>query len=298
MKKITFLISTLAISMISLVSCVDDKNDVNDTNSVFSDELLNMFPDAKNVKWSTKGNYDVAEFSSKCETKIAWFSNNIDNGSKWQMTETEVALTALPLAIRTTFGQTEYSKAPWVADNEVDKLERVGMSEVYVIDVEKQNPETEVELFFSSDGKLIKTEVDADSDNDNSDELPIATLPAEITATMEAKYPGAYIMDIDHENGIIELDILYNGVAKEVQFNAANEWVMTVTEITLDWDIPAAVTVTLNSLLTGKYADYERSYGADFIETPTNTYYLFELEHKTSDNDFDLKIDVEGIQIP
>ncbi len=298
MKTTTTLIATLALSMTTLVSCSDKENNNDESNSIFSKELTEMFPKATNVKWSTKGTHDVANFNSGGEIKTVWFSDDVDNNSQWQMTETEILMKDIPAAVKNAFEASVYSKAPWVADNEVDKLERVDMEVVYVIEAEQPTPETEVEIFYTVDGKLIKTEIEVDGvENDNSDELPIATLPQVITDFINTTYPGAKILDIDFEDNMFEIDIIVDGVVKEVVFNDKNQWVATETENVMHKDIPKPVLATLGRLSETTYADYNMDYGVDFIETPTTSFYVFEFEHKTTGEEVDLEIKSDGTEM-
>ncbi len=89
------------------------------------------------------------------------------------MTETDILFTMLPEAVRTAFGATEYASAPWTVDD-VDKLEREGVETVYVIEAEKHENglETEVDLYYSPDGVLVKKIVDAGGDYDYGDYIP------------------------------------------------------------------------------------------------------------------------------
>ena len=62
-----------------------------------------------------------------------------------------------------------------VADDEVDVLKRNGDSEIlYVIDVEKNEggKETDVDLYYTAEGVLVKEVIDAEDEKDYQDYLP------------------------------------------------------------------------------------------------------------------------------
>jgi len=73
--------------------------------------------------------------------------------------------------VQAAFRDSEY--AGWRIDV-VDMLEREGVETVYVIEAEGRSGgrETEVDLYYSSDGVLVKKVVDADSDYDYGDYIP------------------------------------------------------------------------------------------------------------------------------
>lgn len=143
--------------------------------------LLAKYPAASNVRWQTKGGYVVADFSL-AGTRVgaqhggsdlsAWF----DNGGEWYMTQTDIPFTMLPEAVRTAFAATEYAAAPWSVDD-VDMLEREGVETVYVIEVEKYDNgrETEIDLYYSVDGVLVRKIADAAPDYDYGDYIPVET---------------------------------------------------------------------------------------------------------------------------
>ena len=74
------------------------------------------------------------------------------------MTESDIPYEALPQPVKETFKQSEY--AGWKIDD-VDMLARAGMETIYVIEVEQGKQE--VDLYYSPEGVLTRTEVDNDS---------------------------------------------------------------------------------------------------------------------------------------
>ena len=101
-----------------------------------------------------------------------------------------------------------------------------------MIDVEKteNGTETDIDLYYSEDGILVKTVVDAEKDNDYENMLP-QTPTSGIDAWLKENYPEARIIDIDKEDGLTEVEIIDNRLVREILFTASGEWLLTKTEI-------------------------------------------------------------------
>jgi len=275
----------LASAIFALQSC-DKDNDIPDNISRQAQEAFAAkYPSASHISWQIKRGYAVADFrqGSNGEECSAWF----DNAGKWYMTETEIRFDDLPEAVKTAFRGSEY--ATWRIDD-VDKLERTGVETVYVIDVEKRENgiETEIDLYYSSDGILVKTVVDTEGDNDYGDRIP-PMIEAGIKAFIDSHYPNARILEIERESdNTTEVDILDGRTKRELLFDASLNWIRTETEIRTG-DLPKAVTDAIAA--QPQYAGY-RIDDADYIETPGGAYYLVELE--SGDSEIKLRIDAEG----
>ncbi len=300
MKKTITILSALALSMSLFVSCDDNNDSGNDSASVFSTEFNAKYPKATNVEWSTKDSYELASFDLDGLENTAWFSKTAAPNAAWKMTETDIApiSSSLPLSVKTAFEKTEYAKAPWTIDD-IDMITRVGMMTVYVIDVE--NGALEMEIMYAEDGTHIKTQADDDNDNDNSSHLP-TTLPAPVMDYIVANHPDAKIADIDNEGGMLEVDIVENGVEKELLFNPANMWHSTTTEGLGHGQVAAAapkVMPTFMVVMKSQYPGFmpDMNEGIDYVETPTVNYYLFEIENKATGVEATIKIDSDGKQI-
>ena len=87
------------------------------------------------------------------------------------------------------------------------------------------------------------------------------------------RYPGAVVVDRDHDDGYVVLDIRHDGVEKEVRFNGRGEWVGTSWEVCAD-ALPQAV---LDKLATD-YQGYRPDDEADVLDTPQGLRYVVELE--------------------
>lgn len=284
MKIMTLLVSTT----IALASCEktdDGSRDLNSASDLAKAALAAKYPQAQHVRWVAKDRYVVATFTLAGTRAggvadgdlAAWF----DNGGAWYMTETDIPFGALPEAVRTAFAASEY--AQWTVDD-VDKLEREGVETIYVIEVEKRENgrETEVDLYYSPDGVLVKTIVDSGTDYDYGDYIP--SKPAtSIEEYIRAQYPHARITDIDYEHGMTEVEILDGRTPRELLFDAGGAWLYTKTEVSQS-EVPDAV---MQALAGSEYASYWID-DIDHYLTPDKEFYRFDLESVQGD----VKVDI------
>ncbi|MGL5682029.1 MAG: PepSY-like domain-containing protein [Marinifilaceae bacterium] len=275
MKKIRNFLLVAAMGVIALQSC--DKNDGNDNNvnvPIAVRESLNaMYPGLSRVEWKQKGGYYEAEFTQNNEELSVWFLSDGD----WSLTETDISFNALPQTVKDAFNASNY--ASWKVDD-VDKLQRKDIETVYVIDVEQGD--AEMDLYFAEDGVLIK-EV---ADNDNDEHMPANVDMVRIQEFITEKYPSARIVDVEKERRIIEVEIIDQGIEKEVSLTEAYDWLSTTWEVKT---LPAEVQTALNN---SEYAGMSID-DMDFVETPQGDYYLIELE-QAGTPDVKIKITAQG----
>lgn len=282
MKK-TFILLLTAIAALCAFACNDD--DGYSAPDAVREALKTRYPDAEHVTWKSKNGYAIADFDrpdnrlpegrSDCK---AWFSP----AGTWYMTEQEIAFEALPEAVRTAFAATEY--ASWRID-ETERFDRDGLETLYVIECELRD--TEVELYYTADGRLIRSVVDTDEEDDFEQLLP-GKLPNGVAAYIAERYPAARILEIDRQGstGVFEVEILDGTKLRELYF-VADKWVRTETEIGLN-EVPAAVLAAIEASEYGSWAIEE----TEFVEEPTRSYYLVELE--LGPREVKLRIDAEG----
>lgn len=271
MKTKLLLFACLLITGIVMAGCNQKKQYRPDAKIV--NAFNAKYPKADKVEWEQKHGYYVAEFHDNGIECEAWFDNN----GKWDMTESNIRYNQLPQAIRTDFEKSMYSN--WKKDN-VDKIERVDMKPVYIIEVEKEGQDKD--LYYSENGMLVKTVNDVKKDN-LKNYMPVT---ADIRTAVKQKYPDATIIETDMDNGKYEVDILDNGKSKEVIFNH-NKWEATKWNVTKA-EVPSVVMDAYRKSDYGKYRIDE----IHFFETPSNSYYHFELEQ--GDTDAYLSIDPQG----
>lgn len=261
-RLIKFPILLLAAFTIGFVSCSDDDDYI--PEDIVVKAFADKYPGVNKVEWETKRDYKVAEFilnNKECE---AWF----DVQGNWLLTETDLLLSDLPLAIQESHTKGQYSA--WHVDD-IDMIERYNMATVYIIEVEKG--ETDIDLYYAEDGQLIKEVTEGTGEPHYPTEVTKA-----INDFINEKYAGAVILEYDNEKYGVEVDILHNNIYKDVYFNTSGEWMRTEWDIRVI-DVPAVVMATVKS---SAYGDYEID-DVEIHETPEGILYVFELEKGESE---------------
>ena len=304
MKRILSLCHILLTGSFVLMTSCNDNDDLH-SNPVPENipekvilEFNAKYPNATNVTWSTKDTYAVANFylpSTRTEShepnNTAWFNM----AGHWNMTETEISYQQLPEAVKTAFEASPY--ASWRIDNEIDKLQRSDNNEtLYIIEASQKegNVETEVDLYYTEEGILVKEIVNAKTDNDYHEYLPQQP-EGNIQTWLDQNFPNVRIVDYDCEQNGTEVEIIANGLKHEILFDNQQQWVYTKTEYERR-DLTQIPTSILNHLRTSPY--YTSDNAIDDVEKYTTrdngTYYCFEL--KTAyDDDVKVYVNETGI---
>lgn len=155
MKKYFYGLCAVLSSVVLLNSCDNDDDDIR--FSEVPEKVLvtveEMFPNMTVVEWEKYRGYYVAEFRKQGTEIYAWFSGD----GAWRMTEKDLgrSLMNLPEAVRETFLGTQY--AAWEVDD-IDLYERPDLT-FYLVEVET-NGQKDRDLYFASDGSLLKNEAD------------------------------------------------------------------------------------------------------------------------------------------
>ena len=263
----------------AVVQGCDDNDDNLDVLDKLQAAFSQKYPEAS-PKWKTRSNYYIADFQNQNYAAEAWFTSD----AVWLMTETDLPHASLPEAVKNAFKNSEYGQ--WSLDD-VDMLVREGMEPVYVLEVE-QGPR-EMDLYYNAEGILIK--VVEDSEDDSEDYLPIE-LPEEVKNFLQEKYAASKIVETDQEHGQFEVDIIHDGVAKEVLFDNSGNWLSSSWEISLD-TLPEVVKTAIRQEINDKYVGYETDDEPELVETPDGNYYRIELEAE-DDREVILKIREDG----
>ena len=167
------------------------------------------YPDAKNPVFEIEGNYYVVDFNNGGSETTAWFT---DQGI-WMMEKIDISFAQLPAAVSTAFKQSFYSN--WTVDDTY-AINRLNMGIVYKIEAEQSN--SEVDLYYSQYGNLIKA-VDDEINND----APIV-IPKEVSNLMEITFANAELLDIQQNSLGYELDMIDNQIYKVAQLNKDYRW--------------------------------------------------------------------------
>lgn len=281
-----FLILTVAAMTLAASSC--QKHDGTGTGSIPENILKSfseMYPEASDAKWMTKSQYAVVNFTlpqSAPGGNNAWYDKS--NGH-WDMTERDIPYDALPQAVRNAFESSEYGQ--WRVDD-VDMIERDGTDIIYVIEAEGSldGRPTEVDLYYSPDGILVKKVIDADDDYDYEDFI-IPEPAGSIEEFIRQNYPDARIIDIDIEYGFTEVEIIDGRTVRELLFGENATWIYTKTEIRRS-EVPQNIMDIFNS---SEYAAYRTDDIDHYVTADKGEFYRFELEGPGDDLEIDIYAD-------
>lgn len=308
--KLKNLILAFACCALVFTACSDDDDNKvipSDVPEAVLKAFENKYGDIKDVKWEKKNNYNVARFQTGAITKAgnsyttsAWYD---DNGSEKQVNQ-DIPFANLPEAVKTAFDA--YQKkmyADWKADDDVDVVSRLDMGLIYIIEIEKGKEERE--LSFSPDGTLLKDVLDTDDD----DEILPVIVSDEIKKKIAELFPNSKSVvileiDTDDDDNETEIDILDDGIHKEVKLDAKGNWISTEFDTTL----PEAMEImnTLNPAILAKLVAMAEQAGIDLtkpeiirntevtvVDHATKGMY-FEVEIEIGDNDLEVIIDKDG----
>ena len=302
MKKLLS-VCLLSVALLgTLAACSDDdklSSNLPPGTSEVPENILSQFntdyPDAQDVTWTQDGEYYTASFSEDGSTRNqAWYEQD----GRWGMTQYGIPFDRLPAAVAEAFAATEYgqSGSDWRVDREVDVLERRdGTETLYIIEVERG--ETEVDLYYTEDGILVKEIVDAAPDKDYGEYLPQSP-DGTLQSWLEQRFPGYRLVDLDAENGGLEVEFIYERRKYEAFFTRSGEWLYYKTDLSYRSEqIPAAVKATVEAsdlMQQGAWVDDVEMYvvNADGTET---IYYCFELETRF-DDDHKLYVRADGTE--
>lgn len=274
--KMFFAMLTLGVSAWMLQSC-DDDDDLSVVPVELTDSLSKKYPQATRVEWENDRGYYIADFYENGWERTAWFTPE----GIWQLTETEIRFTDLPDAVQTAFRASAY--ATWEIED-VDMVERLEMEIVYVIEVEQYSQE--MYLYYAADGVLVREETGTgEGSHGGSDYLP-GINSGQFSDFLNERYPGARIIEVDREANGYEVDIVHDGRGKEVMFDLDGNWVLTTWDLRMN-EVPEVVKAAAQT----QYPDY-RLDDADFVETPSASYYLIEMEQ--GEREVKVKVSADG----
>ena len=222
------------------------------------------YPDAKNPVFEIEGNYYVVDFNNEGSETTAWFT---DQGV-WMMEKIDISFAQLPAAVSTAFKQGFYSN--WTVDDTY-AINRLNMGIVYKIEAEQSN--SEVDLYYSQYGNLIKA-VDDEINND----APIV-IPKEVSNLMEITFANAELLDIQQNSLGYELDMIDNQIYKKVaQLNKDYRWQSTTWAMS-EQEVPQIV---MQGFESSAYAS-DKVQSIYTLLNANGTFYLFKVSHNGQD---------------
>lgn len=294
MKQIKLTTAALLCGALVFTSCDKHNNDNQIDNAVYS-AFEREFPGATDVSWTTNGNYAIVSFDwngSRSGNKTdytAWFEKTT---AEFMMHEYDITFSELPQAVITAFNESTYSQSPWTKEDEVDVIKRNGENlTLYVIEVEKKEngTETEADLYYTEEGVLVKEVLDADKNPDYTELLP--SQPAnDVYSWVDSKYPGAKIIDLDHEDGCIEIEFVYENMKHEALLTSGNEWIYTKKDYNRNSSVLPEQTL---SYINSNYPNYWID-DIEYYETASKgNFFSVEIEGRY-DDDVELYFNANG----
>ncbi len=215
----------------AFVGCLDDDDKVPDVSYSQSQEaLLDLYPTADNIVWSTSDGYQIANYyyslqGSKADmdrNSTSWFVyNGVSSSIKKTVQDYDQNLSYLPTVVQDAFNATEYSNtSQWVIDDidlENDFFNGEDGNYVYEIELNSAQgivPAKEAELFFDgTTGMLLfsKESLDDSDDNDTSDDIVINNkIIASVNAYLEPLISTGQtilIVSAEKDGSMIEVDV-------------------------------------------------------------------------------------------
>lgn len=286
MKKNLWLAAALCCGLFGLSSCNENTAETVTVPKHIEDQFYMKYPDAKNVQWSSKNGYAIASFyqendsiTDKCS---AWFAQS---DGLWDMTEYDIPYAYLPEAVRVAFESSKYAASPWVADRDVEILERAGIETLYIISVENQNSSVEMDFYYSADGILLKEVFDDKDEGGHAEDFLPQTPATSIKEWIDQKFPGARIVDIETENGGTEVELVYEGSAYEILFSREQNWMYSKQEIPERQyvNLPPKVLSTLRTI--EGFTDLAALDDVDYYQTASSgNFYCIEMETRFNDD--------------
>lgn len=275
-KHFLFLSVVLCALALGFTACSDDDNDNVKQDKVpaqVRETFSQMYPSAAPT-WEMEYGMYKAEWHEGGDDIDAWFMPNGD----WKCTDRNMRRAGLPEAV-TNYINTNY--AGYYVDD-VDYMEVPGDS-YYDIELER-NGYPDVELWIRADGTVINEGFEPWKGNDG--DVTWGNVPQAVKNAFQSMFPGVNA-EWEIERGRYKAEWEVKGIDYEAWFEADGTWLRTKQDVPVS-ALPAAVINYVQANYPGYYID-----DADLVETPTDKYYLLELD-KNGAADIYLKITAEG----
>ncbi len=241
MKAKLFLLLAMAGTVVGCQK--DDTVAVSQSYTESEKALLDLYPTAENISWSTSDGYQIASYyysaqaskSEKAPNSTSWFLVSGNTATiKKTVQDYDQNLAGLPTVVQDAFNATQYSNTSlWVIDDidlENDFLDGKGGNFVYEFELNSAQgitPAKEAELYFDgTTGVLLfsKEELEDDDDDDKSDDIVIndqivKSVNDYLTPSL-ASGDTIFIVSAEMDDNMIEVDVvIMNGstVVKEIE---------------------------------------------------------------------------------
>lgn len=195
------------------------------------------FPDARNVVWSTKSTYHVANFKENNSSKIAWF----DQKGIWHLTQSSVTTSQMPKNVKTAFNQSTYATSTVKGTS---LIERKGMGNVYLFQTVGTS---HINVYYTDLGDHTRIVRDAAS----YEEAPIE-IPQAVSTIVSNLLGNATIYDIWSDALGVKVCTVDDNEYKVVALDANLDWISTIVNLTAEI-VPENV---MESFMSSQYGAY------------------------------------------
>lgn len=272
----------------------------------YSDWLLNNIPDY--VTAFVGSNYPGASYlhiyAAQGTTSVKILDGHtvrtllFDAEGNWLSTRTGIHIKDLPEAVRAAIAGSQY------ADCKLDSAEEciTPNDGVYYIITVKDKSGKKIEVRINADGTFDSndngdTTVGGgnESGNDDSSADGSFNTRSDVEAFLQQRYPGASITKWDSDDKKLEVELNYNGVKIDVEFErTAQGYVWESSEWDLDYRQESAIPAAIQNAISTLYADYQ-IYFLTFVETAADgNYYEVGLKSSRNKNNIKVKFDEQG----
>ncbi len=108
---------------------------------------------------------------------------------------------------------------------------------------------------------------------------------------IQTNYEGAVIKGYELEpNGLVDVDIMHDAVAKDVYFMQNGQWVLTKWNISL-----SALPLVVTDAVLAAYPEYIID-DADFVQSPSGNYYSINVEKGNFEKDLRVALDGSSVE--
>lgn len=200
-----------------------------------------------------------------------------NRSGEWLYTQTEVRRADLPATVTDAWNASEYAAANGYRLDDIDYYETASDGNYYRLELEsrygdvklKVTPDGDLSLFTPTGGGTVVADA--------------------VDEAIQRLCPGAIVVEKDHDDGYLEVEIRHEGREKEMLFNGQNDWVLTRWDVAYR-ELPEAVLTTFRQ---SEYAQWELD-DITYTQTPTGEWYVLEVEDYRTDTDRYLRITPGG----
>lgn len=218
------------------------------------------FPNARIV------DYDQEHNGTEVEIIADGLKHEIlfDNQQQWIYTKTEYDrrdLAQVPADILNHLRTSPY----YTSDNAIEDVEKYTTRDngtYYCFELATAYDD-DIKVYVDETGIISRPQ---NGNGDGNSSVPVAD---DLQGFIDQKYPGAVILEKDYDHGYLEIDILHDGIEKEVKFNGQNQWIRT------EWEVRQLPEAVKNVVAAEGYTLDDNEF--NYVETTDSSWYEVEV---------------------